>query len=302
MNDDAADRPTTQASSTAPIAKRARDFDVVIATDFGHGADRAAPRSTTLTRYGAVPRRQCADQQRQSRLQPRQQVSARRLCLHRRARGAARDRRPSSATWPTTSPRTCAAHGRLRQDHHHPRQARLRHLRATAARARTSRPSPRRSSTRSAPAMRSSPSPRRWSRAGGSMNQVGFIGNVVGALKVEIVGHRNSVEKVPAHQGHHRDPQIRTTNVLLARLNSYFDTLGRLAAGDRVHRTRPAAHHAVRTPMTAATHLAIRTHAQGNKLMFIGNGGSAGDRQPPGDRLHQERQPAHARLQRRRDR
>jgi rfaE bifunctional protein nucleotidyltransferase chain/domain len=31
--------------------------------------------------------------------------------------------------------------------------------------------------------------------AGGSMEQVGFVGNVVGALKVEIVGHRKPVEK-----------------------------------------------------------------------------------------------------------
>ena len=31
--------------------------------------------------------------------------------------------------------------------------------------------------------------------AGGPMHQVGFIGNVVGALKVEIVGHRRSIEK-----------------------------------------------------------------------------------------------------------
>lgn len=31
--------------------------------------------------------------------------------------------------------------------------------------------------------------------AGGPMNRVGFIGNVVGALKVEIVGHRRSIEK-----------------------------------------------------------------------------------------------------------
>jgi len=31
--------------------------------------------------------------------------------------------------------------------------------------------------------------------AGGQMHQVGFIGNVVGALKVEIVGHRRSIEK-----------------------------------------------------------------------------------------------------------
>jgi sugar/nucleoside kinase (ribokinase family) len=31
--------------------------------------------------------------------------------------------------------------------------------------------------------------------AGGAMHRVGFIGNVVGALKVEIVGHRGSIEK-----------------------------------------------------------------------------------------------------------
>jgi rfaE bifunctional protein nucleotidyltransferase chain/domain len=31
--------------------------------------------------------------------------------------------------------------------------------------------------------------------AGGAINSVGFIGNVVGALKVEIVGHRRSIEK-----------------------------------------------------------------------------------------------------------
>ena len=31
--------------------------------------------------------------------------------------------------------------------------------------------------------------------AGGAIHRVGFIGNVVGALKVEIVGHRRSIEK-----------------------------------------------------------------------------------------------------------
>ena len=31
--------------------------------------------------------------------------------------------------------------------------------------------------------------------AGTPMNLAGFVGNVVGALKIEIVGHRNSVEK-----------------------------------------------------------------------------------------------------------
>ncbi|CAA7613567.1 ADP-heptose synthase [Candidatus Terasakiella magnetica] len=33
--------------------------------------------------------------------------------------------------------------------------------------------------------------------AGGSMEYVGFVGNAAGAMKVGIVGHRNSVEKVP---------------------------------------------------------------------------------------------------------
>ena len=33
--------------------------------------------------------------------------------------------------------------------------------------------------------------------AGGAMNDVGFIGNAVGAIKVGIVGHRGPVEKVP---------------------------------------------------------------------------------------------------------
>ena len=31
--------------------------------------------------------------------------------------------------------------------------------------------------------------------AGGPLDRVGFVGNVVGALKVEIVGHRRSVDK-----------------------------------------------------------------------------------------------------------
>ena len=31
--------------------------------------------------------------------------------------------------------------------------------------------------------------------AGGLLKQIGFIGNVVGALKVEIVGHRKAIEK-----------------------------------------------------------------------------------------------------------
>jgi sugar/nucleoside kinase (ribokinase family) len=33
--------------------------------------------------------------------------------------------------------------------------------------------------------------------AGAPMNQVGFLGNAVGAMKVGIVGHRSSVEKIP---------------------------------------------------------------------------------------------------------
>jgi sugar/nucleoside kinase (ribokinase family) len=32
-------------------------------------------------------------------------------------------------------------------------------------------------------------------RAGGPMKMIGFIGNVVGALKVAIVGHRSSIDK-----------------------------------------------------------------------------------------------------------
>jgi D-sedoheptulose 7-phosphate isomerase len=62
--------------------------------------------------------------------------------------------------------------------------------------------------------------------------------------------------------------------VLQARLNSYFDTLGRLlpatACTDKTGRTI-----SLSDAYDWATHLAIRTHAQGNKLMFIGNGGSA---------------------------
>jgi rfaE bifunctional protein nucleotidyltransferase chain/domain len=37
--------------------------------------------------------------------------------------------------------------------------------------------------------------------AGGAMDQVGFIGNVVGALKVEIVGHRQSVDRPAVIKG-----------------------------------------------------------------------------------------------------
>jgi sugar/nucleoside kinase (ribokinase family) len=37
--------------------------------------------------------------------------------------------------------------------------------------------------------------------AGTPMNLVGFIGNVVGAIKVEIVGHRHSVEKAALIKG-----------------------------------------------------------------------------------------------------
>jgi sugar/nucleoside kinase (ribokinase family) len=33
--------------------------------------------------------------------------------------------------------------------------------------------------------------------AGGDMDLVGFVGNAVGAMKVGIVGHRQSVEKIP---------------------------------------------------------------------------------------------------------
>jgi sugar/nucleoside kinase (ribokinase family) len=37
--------------------------------------------------------------------------------------------------------------------------------------------------------------------AGGRMDRVGFVGNVVGALKVEIVGHRQSIEKASLVKG-----------------------------------------------------------------------------------------------------
>src|SRR3954470_5055397 len=37
--------------------------------------------------------------------------------------------------------------------------------------------------------------------AGGPMHQIGFIGNVVGALKVEIVGHRRSIDKASLIKG-----------------------------------------------------------------------------------------------------
>ena len=37
--------------------------------------------------------------------------------------------------------------------------------------------------------------------AGAPMDRVGFIGNVVGALKVEIVGHRRSIDKVSLIKG-----------------------------------------------------------------------------------------------------
>jgi rfaE bifunctional protein nucleotidyltransferase chain/domain len=37
--------------------------------------------------------------------------------------------------------------------------------------------------------------------AGGSLDRVGFIGNIVGALKVEIVGHRRSVDKAAVVKG-----------------------------------------------------------------------------------------------------
>ena len=37
--------------------------------------------------------------------------------------------------------------------------------------------------------------------AGGAIHHVGFIGNVVGALKVEIVGHRRSIDKAALIKG-----------------------------------------------------------------------------------------------------
>ncbi len=37
--------------------------------------------------------------------------------------------------------------------------------------------------------------------AGGAMERIGFVGNVVGALKVEIVGHRRSIDKVSLVKG-----------------------------------------------------------------------------------------------------
>ncbi len=119
-----------QSSFDRLVAKRARDFDVVIATDFGHGA---IARSTVnaLTALGAVPGRQRADQQRQYRLQPGHQVPARGLCLHRRARGQACDRRQVRRPERHHFRRPAPA-GRLRPDHHHRRQARLRHLRGRA--------------------------------------------------------------------------------------------------------------------------------------------------------------------------
>lgn len=62
--------------------------------------------------------------------------------------------------------------------------------------------------------------------------------------------------------------------VLQARLNSYFDTLARhLSTTACTDRTGHAM--SLSDAYERVTHLATHAHAQGNKLMFIGNGGSA---------------------------
>jgi len=62
--------------------------------------------------------------------------------------------------------------------------------------------------------------------------------------------------------------------VLQARLNSYFDTLARHLASTTCT-DKSGRSVSLSDAYDWAMHLAIRTHAQGNKLMFIGNGGSA---------------------------
>ncbi len=154
--------------------------------------DRHADRQVQL------PCRQRPEQQRQSRLQS-DHANIRTPTTSASTRRKRASRPPtSSATSPSSSSETLHAQDRLRQHHRHPRLVRLLPLRCGRRRAsRAFPPSPRPSSTRSARAMPSSPSPRRWSRPAGDILDVGFVGNAAGAIKVGIVGHRNSVEKVP---------------------------------------------------------------------------------------------------------
>ena len=149
-------RPTTQASFDRLIAKRARDFDVVIVTDFGHGADRPlhgrradarGAASSPSTRRATAPiigfnlitKYPRADY----------------VCIDApEARLAIGDKFGDLID--AHRARTCAELVDCDKIIVTARQARLRHLPGRGGPPTTSRPSPSRSSTRSAPAMRSS--------------------------------------------------------------------------------------------------------------------------------------------------
>ena len=194
MNDEPLTGGPAAARSTSRSPKLATKADVVIATDFGHGL--IGPSSIDdADLVLALPGGQHPEQQRQPRLQPDHQVSQAdyvcidapeaRLALSDRVSGigdiARRLARDGHVDCPkiivTQGKHGCVTYRARRRGSHDPgvRQERRRH-----GRRRRRVPCGHRAAGRGRR--------RRCER-------VGFIGNVVGALKVEIVGHRRSIDK-----------------------------------------------------------------------------------------------------------
>ena len=170
----------------------APDYDVVIATDFGHGliAPSSIEALTTHARFLAVNTQSNSANLGYNLITryPRADY----VCIDApEARLAVGDRISDLGD---IARRLIEDQGRLLEDHRHPGQARLRDLRA-------------RSVVHTIPAFAKNVVDTVGAgdaflavtaplvAAGGAMHQVGFIGNVVGALKVEIVGHRRSIDK-----------------------------------------------------------------------------------------------------------
>ena len=185
----------TEAKVASTVAAAAATADVVIASDFGHGLI-SPPDRIRAGRERAVPRGQCANQCRQPGLQPDHQVSAAALRLSRRAGGAARDDRQDSDIMEIaqhTLPArldcrkimiTHGQHGCVAFDEEFGPALRIPALTSTIV-----------DTVGAGDAFLAVTAP--LVRAGGRIDHIGFIGNAAGAIKVGIVGHRRSVEKVP---------------------------------------------------------------------------------------------------------
>ena len=134
--------------------------------------------------------------------------------------------------------------------------------------------------------------------AGAPMSSVGFIGNVVGALKVEIVGHRRSIEKpalIKAITGLPNNLHGSGEVGVREQLHQYFETLADVLHEAEV--TDRAANRCRSRKAAGGAQYRARDARRRQQDHLYRQRRQRRHRQPSGDRFFKERRPAVAGVQ-----